>query len=260
MKKLMAALLALMMTSSAGFALADDLLGTIQSRGKMIFGTEGMWSPWTFHDEDDKLVGFDVEVAQKVCEKLGVTAEYAETEWDSIFAGIDAKRYDSAANGVEITPERAEKYDFSTPYGYIRTALVVKGDNEDITSFEDLKGKDTCNSLGSTYIELAENYGANTVGVDTLEETLEMVLAGRVDATLNAEVSIYDYLDVHPLADIRIVALTEEASSVAFPIRKDNPELLAAVNQAIDELRTEGVLSEISEKYFGKDITTPPQQ
>ena len=261
-KRLISALLAAALIACAGLALADDLLETIRSRGEMVVATEGMWSPWTFHDEDDKLVGFDVEVAEAVAEKLGVSAKFAETEWDSIFAGIDAKRYDLAANGVEVTEERGEKYDFSVPYGYIRTALVVRGDNEDIQSFEDLAGKKTANSIASTYMILAESYGAEAVGVDTLEQTLEMVLSGRVDATLNAEVSVYDYLDVHPLADIRIVALTDEASAVALPIRKgeENAAFLAAVNQAIDELRAEGRLSEISEKYFGTDITVPPAE
>lgn len=122
------------------------------------------WAPWTYHDENDQLVGFDVEVAQGVAAKLGV---------------------------------------------------------------------------------------------DTLDETLAMVLSGRADATLNAEVSFYDYMNVHPDANLKVVALTDEASQVAMPIRKeaDSASLLAAVNQAIDELRAEGELTRISEKYFGKDIT-----
>ena len=90
-----------------------------------------------------------------------------------------------------------------------------------------------------------------------LDETLAMVLSGRADATLNAEVSFYDYMNVHPDANLKVVALTDEASQVAMPIRKeaDSASLLAAVNQAIDELRAEGELTRISEKYFGKDIT-----
>ena len=198
-----------------------------------------------------------MEVAQAIAAKLGVTATFVETEWDGIFAGLDAQRYDIAANGVEITDERSEKYDFSTPYGYIRTALVVRGDNDAITSFEDLNGKKTANSIASTYMILAESYGATAVGVDTLDQTIQMVLSGRADATLNAEVSVYDYLSVHPDANIKIVALTEEASQVALPVRKgeDSATLLAAINQAIEELANEGELTHISEKYFGKDIT-----
>lgn len=234
-----------------------DLLARIQAKGELVIATEGTWAPWTYHDEDDKLVGFDVEVATKIAEKLGVKATFVETEWDGIFAGVDSERYDIAANGVEITDERAEKYDFSTPYGYIRTALIVKGDNEDIKSFEDLKGKSTANSIASTYMTLAESYGASAVGVDSLDQTLDLVLSGRVDATLNAEVSYYDYLKVHPDANLKVVALTEEASFVSIPVRKgeDSASFLEAVNKAIEELRASGELAEISIKYFGSDIT-----
>ncbi len=242
---------------SAALAEGDDLLAKIQEKGEIVVATEGAWAPWTYHDEDETLVGFDVEVAQRIAEKLGVKATFVECAWDSIFAGLDSGRYDIAANGVEITDERAEKYDFTTPYGYIRTALIVKGDNESIASFEDLKGKKTANSIASTYMTLAESYGAEAVGVDTLDQTIDMVLAGRADATLNAEVSYYDYLRVHPDANLKVVALTEEASQVSIPVRKgdENASLLEAINQAIEELAEEGVLSEISEKYFGSDIT-----
>ncbi|MFQ7694009.1 MAG: transporter substrate-binding domain-containing protein [Christensenellales bacterium] len=257
MKKIMMILAALVLLLSAAYAEENDLLARIRQKGEIVVATEGAWAPWTYHDENDQLVGFDVEVAQGVAAKLGVTAKFVETEWDGIFAGLDAGRYDMAANGVEVTDERAMKYDFSTPYGYIRTALIVRGDREDIASFEDLAGKRTANSISSTYMLLAESYGATAMGVDTLDETLAMVLSGRADATLNAEVSFYDYMNVHPDANLKVVALTDEASQVAMPIRKeaDSARLLAAVNQAIDELRAEGELTRISEKYFGKDIT-----
>ena len=112
------------------------------------------------------------------------------------------------ANGVEITDEREEKYDFSTPYGYIRTAIIVPEDST-IASFADLKGKTTANTLSSTYAELAEQYGAKTTGVDDLNQTIELLLAGRVDATLNAEVTYYDYKKQHPDTKLKIAALTD---------------------------------------------------
>ena len=257
MKKFLCMLMCFMLILTTAAFAEGDLLARIQEKGEIVVATEGAWRPWTYHDESDALVGFDVEVATLIAEKLGVTAAFVESPWDGIFAGIDAERYDIAANGVEITEERGEKYDFTTPYGYIRTALVVRGDNEDIASLEDLAGKRTCNSIGSTYMELAESYGAEAIGVDTLDETISMVLSGRADATLNAEVSIYDYLSEHPDANIKIVALTDDASEVAMPMRKgeDSAALLAAINQAIDELRESGELSRISEKYFGSDIS-----
>ena len=244
--------------ASGAAAAGSDLLSTIQSRGTLIVALEGAWQPWSYHDESDTLVGYDVEVSRAIAEKLGVEPEYVESDWDSLFAGMDAGRYDLVCNGVEVTDERSKTYDFTTPYGYIHTALAVKKDNDTITSFEDLEGKTTANSLASTYMELAESYGATVQGIDTLEETIQLLTAGRIDATLNADVSFYDYLNVHPDADFKIVAQTEEASHVAIPLRKgeETASLREAIDKAIEELRAEGTLTELSEKYFGQDISS----
>ena len=244
--------------SSAASTGAGDQLAAIQTNGKLVVALEGAWQPWSYHDESDTLVGYDVEVSRAIAEKLGVEPEYVESDWDSLFAGLDAGRFDIVCNGVEVTDERAKTYDFTTPYGYIHTALAVRKDNEDIKSFEDLKGKTTANSLASTYMELAESYGATVQGIDTLEETIQLLTAGRIDATLNADVSFYDYLNVHPDADFKLVAQTEDASHVAIPVRKgdDSASLLEAINTAIEELCADGTLKALGEKYFGQDISS----
>ena len=232
-------------------------LDSIQKSGKLVVALEGAWQPWSYHDSSDTLVGYDVEVSRAIAEKLGVEPEYVESDWDSLFAGLDAGRYDMVCNGVEVTEERAKTYDFTTPYGYIHTALAVRKDNEDIHSFEDLKGKTTANSLASTYMELAESYGATVQGIDTLEETIQLLTAGRIDATLNADVSFYDYLNVHPEADFKLVAQTAEASHVAIPVLKsEDTAYLNALNAAIEALRADGTLKTLSEKYFGQDISS----
>ena len=244
-------------TAASASAAAANKLEAIQSNGKLVIALEGAWQPWSFHDESDTLVGYDVEVSRAIAEKLGVEPEYVESDWDSLFAGLDAGRYDLVCNGVEVTEERAKTYNFTTPYGYIHTALAVRKDNEDIKSFEDLAGKTTANSLASTYMELAESYGATVQGIDTLEETIQLLTAGRIDATLNANVSFYDYLNIHPDADFKLVAQTEDASHVAIPIVKsEDSSFLDALNSAIDELRADGTLKELGEKYFGQDISS----
>ncbi len=237
---------------------ADGLLKDVLEKGKLVAGMEGDWAPWSYHDtESDEVIGFDADTARAIGEKLGVEVEIVEAPWESLFAGLDDGRYDIVVNGVEITDERSEKYDFSEPYAYIHTALVVRGDNEDIKSFDDLKGKKTVNSIGSTYMELAESYGASAAGVSTLNDTIQNVIDGRADATLNADVSIYDYLNQQPDANIKIVATTEEASHVAIPIRKgeETASFEEAVNAAIQELKEDGTLAALSEKYFGSDVT-----
>lgn len=241
----------------SGCSQGEDLLKQVQDKGELVVAMEGTWAPWTYHDESDMLVGFDVEVSQKIAEKLGVNVSFVEGDWDGLFAGLDSRRYDMVCNGVEITEERAEKCDFTVPYGYIHTAIIVRGDNDSIHTFEDLNGKQTANTISSTYAELAESYGATAIGVEALDQTLDLVLAGRVDATLNADVSFYDYMKVHPDADLKIVTLTEESSPVVIPVRKgkDSEAFLEKVNQAIEELRASGELGEISMKYFDIDIS-----
>lgn len=233
-------------------------LEAIKKAGKITIALEGCWAPWNYHDlSTDALVGFDTEVGQGIAKRLGVEAEFKEAEWDALFAGLEGKRYDIIINGVEITDERSKKYDFTEPYAYIKTALIVKGDDDSIKTFEDLKGKVTCNSINSTYMLLAEQYGATVQGVDSLEETLNMVLAGRVNATLNAEVSFYDYMSVHPDANLKVVALTSDASPVSIPVRKGeaSESLRKAISEAIEDMRKSGELEALSVKYFGSNIT-----
>ena len=241
-------------TETAG----GDLLSEIQAKGTITVAMEGTWAPWTYHDEDDNLVGYDVEVATKIAEKLGVEPQFIEGEWDGLLAGLDAGRYDIMVNGVDITPERAEKYDFSTPYAFNRTAVITTKDNDSINTLEDLNGKNTANTISSTYAQLAEQYGATVTGVDNLNQTFELLLSGRIDATLNAEMTYYDYLKEHPDATAKIAVLTDDANEVAIPMRKgdETATLRTAIDAAIGELRADGTLKELSEKYFGTDISS----
>ena len=236
-----------------------DLLSEIQNRGYITVAMEGTWAPWTYHDEEGELVGFDVEVAAAVAEELGVEVRYEEGEWDGLLAGVESGRYDIMVNGVGYTEERAQAYDFSEPYCYNKTALIVRSDNDEISSLEDLEGKTTCNSANSTYQFIAEEYGATVLDVETLDGTLEMVLAGpeRADATLNAEASFLDYMKEHPDAELKIVDYYSELENVCIimPKGESSDSLREAINGAIDKLREDGTLTELSNKYFGGDIT-----
>ncbi len=243
--------------TAASTSTDEDLLTSIQNKGTMTIAMEGNWAPWTYEDEDGNLVGFEVEVSSAVCEKLGVEPEYVTGEWDGLLAGVQAGRYDVMANGVGYTDERAESFLFSDFYAFNRTVLVVRDDNTDITSMEDLDGKTTCNSANSTYQLLAESYGATVKDVESLAGTIDELTAGRVDATLNAEVSINDYMNEQPDAPIKIAAYDSDVEQVGMIMEhSDNAKTLQeAINKALSELREEGKLSEISEKYFGMDIT-----
>ncbi len=234
---------------------AGDLLDKITEAGVITIGTEGTYSPNSYHDESGELVGFDVEVGRKIAEKLGVEAEFVESEWDSLFAGMDAGRVDIVVNEVEYSEERALKYDFSQPYTYIHGALLVTEDNDEITGFEDLEGKRSAQNLTSSWGQMAESYGAEIVSIDALSQCVELLLTGRADATLNAETAFYDYLNAHPDSGLKIIARTDSTTSSVIPVPKGNERLVAAIDQALSELRESGELSELSIQYFGADIT-----
>lgn len=237
---------------------SDDHLSRIKQAGKLTIGLEGDWQPFSFHDDSDALVGFDVEVAKGIAAQLGVEADIIEAPWDGLFAGMSAGTYDIVVNGVDVTEERQKTYDFTEPYAYDRTVLVVNSDNTDIQSFEDLKDKTTANSIGSTYMEIGESYGAKVSGVDTLAETMTMVINGQVDATINASTSVQDYIKTTGETRIKVVAGADDATPYAIPLVKgeDNKALLEAINKALETMRQDGTLAEISKKYFGEDLTS----
>ena len=175
-----------------------DLLDTVLERGTLIIGTEGTYSPNSYHDESGELVGFDVEVAEGIAEHIGVEAQFMEAEWDSLFAAMDSGRVDIVVNEVEYSDDRAETYDFSEPYTYVHGALMVAEANTEISSFEDLAGKRAAQNLTSSWGQMAESYGAELVSVDSVSQCVELLLSGRVDATLNAETAFSSYLSVNP--------------------------------------------------------------
>ncbi len=233
-----------------------DLLAQIQENGKISIGMEGTYAPYTYHDETGELVGYDVEIAKAVAEKLGVEAEFVESNWDALIAGLDAERYDIVMNQVSITEERLLKYDFSTPYTVSSAVLIVAKGNNELTTFEDLNGKIAAQSLTSNYGALAEGFGAEIVSTDGLfSKAIELVSTGRADATINDEASFYDFLKQQPEAEVKLADELDEASENAVLIRKGNDTLVEAINKALEELSQDGTLTEISEKYFGADIT-----
>lgn len=235
---------------------SQDLLDQIRAKGEIVIATEGTWSPWTFHDKEGKLTGYDIEVGRLIAQKLGVKPQFVEGKWDGLLAGISAGRYDIMINGVDMTPERQKAYRFTDPYAYNRTVVMVSAKNDSIKSMQDLKGKVTANTISSTYAEIAEKYGAKVDGVDDLNQTFELLLSGRIDATLNAEVVYYDYMKVHPQAAIKIAAIDEQVTSVGIPLKKEGTEKLQIeLNKILSDLRNSGELTKLSNQFFGTDIS-----
>jgi cystine transport system substrate-binding protein len=246
---------ALILAVASGLSAQSDALNQIKAAGVLKVGTEGTYPPFTFHDASGALVGFDVEIAQEIAKRLGVKAQFIEGKWDGLIAGLDAKRYDAVINEVTITDARKAKYDFSTPYIVSKAVLIVGSDNSSIKSFADLKGKKAGESLTSNFGKLATDSGATVVGVDGFNQAVDLLLAGRVDATINDSLSFLDFKKQKPEAKLKIVASQAAAELQGALIRKGNPELLAAIDKALADAKADGSYLKISQKYFGEDVS-----
>lgn len=234
----------------------DDSLQRVLDSGTLTVGTEGTYRPFSFHEGGSgELTGFDVEVARAVGEELGVEVEFEETQWDAIFAGLEAGRFDVIANQVTITPDREESYTFSTPYTVSTGVVVVPEADTAITSFADLAGKRTAQSLTSNWRDLAEESGATIEAVEGWAQAAALVQQGRVDATINDKLTFLDAQQEGGADGLKIAAETEETSLSALALPKGADTLKARLDEALAALAEDGTLAAISEKYFGEDVT-----
>ncbi|PWK76395.1 amino acid ABC transporter substrate-binding protein [Aminobacter sp. AP02] len=249
------AVAATLQIAAVGAGHAGENLNEIKAAGVLKIGTEGTYAPFTYHDASGALVGFDVEIGREVAKRLGVKAEFLEGKWDGLIAGIDAKRYDAVINQVGITEARKAKYDFSEPYIASKAVLIVSGKNEDIKGFADLKGKKSAQSLTSNFGKIAEANGAELVGTDGFDQSIQLVLNGRADATINDSLSFFDFKKHKPDADVKIVAEEAKADVSGIIVRKGEPELVEAINKALAEIKADGTYKKISETYFGADVS-----
>ena len=233
-------------------------LSSIKDEGVLTVGTEGTYPPFTFHEGGaGDLTGYDVEVTEAVAAELGVEVEFEETQWDAIFAGLESGRFDVIANQVTINPERKQDYQFSDPYTVSRGVIVTLDDNDEISSFEDLDGKTTAQSLTSNWFQLAKDNGAKVEAIEGWAQAVELLRQGRVDATINDELTFLDYENSEGGdTGLQVAATTDESSQSAFTFRKGSDDLVKAVADALATLRKDGTLAEISQKYFGTDVSS----
>jgi cystine transport system substrate-binding protein len=244
-------------TGASGTPAPASSLSDVQDAGELVIGTEGTYSPFSFHEGSGSgaLTGYDVDVATAVAGKLGVEPVFEETQFDGIFAGLESGRWDVIANQISITDERQQTYDFSEPYTVSPGVIIVKGADSGISSFEDLAGKTTAQSLTSNWNELATQSGAKVEAVEGFAQAVALLQQGRVDATINDRLTLLDYQKQQGASDLQVAAETDDPSLSALVFRKGSDDLVAAVDQALADLRADGTLAEISERYFGEDVS-----
>ncbi|MFK2826016.1 amino acid ABC transporter substrate-binding protein [Bacillus sp. B190/17] len=232
----------------------DDLLAKVKKEGKLLVGTEGTYPPFTFHDDKGELTGFDVEIVREIAKRLDVEPVFIETQWDALFAGLDAKRFDVVANQVGLRADRQEKYDFSDIYTKSAAVLITHEDNDTVKSFKDVKGLKSAQSLTSNYTDIAKANGAEVIGVEGFNQAIELLTSKRVDVTFNDKLSYLDFKKHKPDVPVKVVATDTDVSQIALMFRKGNQPLIDEVNKALKDMIDDGTYTKISEKWFVEDV------
>ncbi|MGU3431621.1 ABC transporter permease subunit [Actinomycetes bacterium M1A6_2h] len=246
----------LALTAASCGSSSGPLIDSVKSNGVLVVGTEGTYSPFSFQGSDGDLTGYDVDVVRAVGKELGVRVEFVQTPFDSIFAGLESRRFDLIANQVTINADRQAKYDLSLPYTVSDGEILTRTDNTSITSVADLAGKTTAQSSTSNWAQVAKDAGANVEAVEGFVQAVTLVKDGRVDATVNDSLAIAEYQKQTADPAVKVAAQTGDTSEQAFAARKDSG-LMDSVNAALIKLQVDGTLAQISNQYFGSDVAAP---
>lgn len=227
-------------------------------------GATGQSYPFAYK-EGEKLQGFDVEVAEAIAAKLGYKVEWQLAEFSGVMGQLETGRVDTVANQVAMTNERKEKFNFSQTYAYAGTQIIVKNDNTDIHSVQDLKGKTVGAVLGSNHTKNLQkqdpNNEINIRTYETQEGTLNDIAYGRIDAYVNGRSVLLAQIEKTGLP-LKLAGDPITYEEVAFPFPKDekHDQLRADFDKVLTELRDNGTLRQLSEKYFKADVTAPIQK
>ena len=226
--------------------------------GVLMVGMEIGYPPMEYFDTDGSTpIGFDVEVAKAVADKMGLEVEYVDTAWDGIFAGVDTDKYDCIISCVSITDSRKEQFNLTKPYVSNHTVLIVPNDS-DIDSMEALNGHSTAVQAETTSDDYMKEHG-DELGVELFQydkviNCFDDLKTGRTDSVFTDSVVAAYYLG-DDAANYKTVWENDEQEPIGICLKKGNDALTEKIDEAIDELYADGTMATIAEKYFGTDLT-----
>lgn len=259
MNKLLFGLAAATLMITANFATvsakADDL-EKVKAAGELKISMSGQYPPFNFVSDQNEVVGFDASIGKAIAERMGVKATIITTAFDGIVAGLLANKYDTIVGSMTITPEREKVVDFVGPYYHAGRAVFVNTDSA-VQSLDDLKGKTLGVTLGETHEKWAREQGGWTIRTyKGLPELMLELKAGRVDAIVvdNIPVMVAVKETGEKVRRLDTPNIEGGAVAIGIAIRKDNPELKAAMQKALDDMLADGSYEKISMEWVGSDI------
>lgn len=230
----------------------DKSLERVKSAGVINVGIEGAYPPFNYYNDKNELVGFDVDIANAIAEKLGVKVNFVVTPWDSIIAGLLSEKYDIIISSMAITEERMQKVDFTKPYYRTGAQLFVPNDS-DITDPTKIEGVKIGASIGSTFEAKAKELKVDLVTYKSDMLTFQDLANGRIKGVITDKAVGASMIKEknYPFKALGDMLYTEEAG---FTVRKGETALKEALNKALDEIQNDGTYEKISNTWFGKDI------
>lgn len=234
----------------------DNSLKNVLDSGKFVLGLDATFKPMGFTDEQDNIIGFDIDLAEEVCSRLGVELVKQPVDWDTKEQDLNAGKIDCIWNGLSINAERQEIMNLSEPYMKNDMIFVVKTDSE-IATQADLDGKAVAVQSGSTAQEILNESGLNITATElaTNVECLQQLDLDLVDAVfLDSVVANYEITTTGKAYTILPDGLSPEEYAIGF--RKGDQALRDEVQRILSEMKADGKVEEISTKWFGSDITT----
>lgn len=237
---------------AANVAVADEL-DTIKSNGVIRIAMSGAYPPFNFVNEQNEVVGFDPAIGTEIATRMGVEVEIVTTAWDGIIAGLLANKYDAIVGSMSITEERAEVVDFVGPYYNTRRAVFTKPDSG-ITSVSQLGDVKVGVTLGETHEEWARNEGYNVNTYKGLPELMLELQNGRVDVIVGDSIAVLLAMKANGYQFDMLPDLETEDVGAGIAIRQGNPELKAAMQEALDAMMEDGTYVEIATEWVGGDI------
>ena len=237
-------------------AAGGDTLAQMKEKGVLTIGMDDTLPPMEYRNDKNELVGFDIDFAEALAGELGVKVKFVPSAWDGIIPGLDAKRFDMILSAMNVTEERKKKVDFVEYFGVGQIVAVKAGNPLNIQSVEDLEGKTVGVQLGSTG-ETAVNSINGLKEVKKYDLTTDVfndMGLGRVDAAVIGEMVGRYYMTTKP-GVFEVVGDSFQVQPMGIAVRKGDTELREALEKAVQTLEDNGTLSEISEKWFGSDMT-----
>nr|WP_319248461.1 transporter substrate-binding domain-containing protein [uncultured Celeribacter sp.] len=232
---------------------AADELETLKEKGVMRIAMSGAYPPFNFVNDKNEVVGFDPAIGTEIAKRMGLEAEIVTTAWDGIIGGLLAQKYDAIVGSMSITEERDEVVDFVGPY-YSTKRAVFTLPGSGITSLADLDGKKVGVTLGETHEEWAKEQGYKVRTYKGLPELILELENGRVDAIVNDNIAAMLALKENGTEYEMFDDPDTEPFGAGIAIREDNPELAAAMQDALESMMEDGTYLEIATEWVGGDI------